>query len=75
MPERVIEAPPDKIARWRELEAEVRRLEFASVDPLGDWHRTARAEQRLPEEDYRVFLLIGGRGSGKHEPGRRASLS
>lgn len=29
------------------------------------WHRAARAEQRLPEGDWRVWYLQGGRGSGK----------
>jgi phage terminase large subunit-like protein len=40
-----------------------------SADPRTAWHKTARPEQRLPEGDYRVFLMLGGRGAGKTRSG------
>jgi phage terminase large subunit-like protein len=46
-----------------------RRLKEAPADPRSEWRRTARPEQLLPDGDYRVFLLTGGRGSGKSRAG------
>ena len=48
-----------------------RRLEDAPEDPRTRWRRTARPEQLLPplEDPWRVFLLTGGRGSGKTQVG------
>ncbi|WP_244479303.1 MULTISPECIES: terminase family protein [unclassified Rhizobium] len=34
-----------------------------------DWRLTGRAEQRPPPGDWRVWLLMGGRGSGKTRAG------
>ncbi|WP_244483800.1 DNA-packaging protein [Rhizobium sp. Root482] len=36
---------------------------------LGTWSNTRRLEQRPPEGDWRVWLLMGGRGSGKTRAG------
>ena len=36
---------------------------------LGTWSNTSRSEQRPPEGDWRVWLLMGGRGSGKTRAG------
>jgi hypothetical protein len=36
---------------------------------LGGWHLTARLAQTPPEGDWRVWLLMGGRGSGKTRAG------
>lgn len=46
-----------------------RNLDEAPIDPREQWRRTARPEQRLPDDDYRVFLIVGGRGSGKTRAG------
>ena len=46
-----------------------RNLDKAPADPRAEWHKAARPEQRLPEDDYRVFLIVGGRGSGKTRAG------
>jgi phage terminase large subunit-like protein len=35
----------------------------------GEWALTARPEQRPPDGDWRVWLLMGGRGSGKTRAG------
>lgn len=71
MPERVIEGPPEKLTRLRDLEAEVRRLEFESSDTVGEWHRTARPDQLLPplDDPWRILYFQGGRGSGKTRSG------
>ncbi len=36
---------------------------------LRDWQLTGRLEQRPPEGDWRTWLLLGGRGSGKTRAG------
>ncbi len=36
---------------------------------LATWSNTSRSEQRPPEGDWRVWLLMGGRGSGKTRAG------
>jgi phage terminase large subunit-like protein len=36
---------------------------------LNAWNHTARSEQKPPEGDWRVWLLMGGRGSGKTRAG------
>jgi phage terminase large subunit-like protein len=48
-----------------------RRLEAAPEDPRTEWRRIARPEQLLPplDDPWRVFLLTGGRGSGKSRSG------
>jgi len=48
-----------------------RRLRDAPEDPREQWRRTARPEQLLPPltDPWRVFLLTGGRGSGKSRSG------
>jgi phage terminase large subunit-like protein len=71
MAERIIEAPAEKIARLRELEAEVQRLEFEAADTVGEWRTIARPDQLLPplDDPWRILLLTGGRGSGKSRAG------
>jgi phage terminase large subunit-like protein len=51
------------------------RLEEEPVDPRIEWRATARPEQLLPPDPWRVFYLQGGRGSGKRAAGLRASLT
>ena len=48
-----------------------RDLEEAPEDPRTEWRRTARPEQLLPplSDPWRIFLLTGGRGSGKSRSG------
>lgn len=46
-----------------------RRLEKSKPDPRVAWRRTARPDQLLPEGDWRIFYLQGGRGSGKTRSG------
>jgi phage terminase large subunit-like protein len=43
-------------------------------DPVADWRAAARPEQLMPplSEDWRVWLLLGGRGSGKTRSGAQA---
>ena len=39
---------------------------------LYDWETWARPEQIWPSGDWRTWLLLGGRGSGKTRPGAEA---
>lgn len=50
-----------------------RRLDEGPKDPRIEWRATARPEQLLPPDPWRIFYLQGGRGSGKHAPGLRDS--
>ena len=52
-----------------------RRMDEEPLDPRLAWRATARPEQLLPPDPWRVFYLQGGRGSGKRAAGRRASLT
>lgn len=47
-------------AEWRSWSPEKKRRLRRHL-----WHRAARPEQRIPEGDWRVWYLQGGRGSGK----------
>lgn len=49
----------------RELRAELRR----PLEIRKQWHEAARAEQRPPEGDWRIWYLRGGRGAGKTRTG------
>jgi len=51
-------ADAGRLERFRNLVAYVR-----------DWTQTGRSEQKPPEGDWRVWLLMGGRGSGKTRAG------
>lgn len=42
-----------------------RRLEEVPEDPRTEWHRTARPDQLLPGDPFRIVYYQGGRGSGK----------
>ena len=39
---------------------------------LYDWRLWARPEQTMPEGEWRTWLILGGRGSGKTRPGAEA---
>ena len=43
--------------------------------PERRWHRTARREQLPPDGDWRVWLFMGGRGTGKPPCGREWLIS
>ncbi len=66
------DVPPDMDAPGMR---EVGRMEFdpssrGQVWVLDSWHMQGRAEQKPPEDtDWRNWLLIGGRGSGKTRAG------
>jgi len=49
-----------------------RRLDEEPADPREEWRRTARPEQLLPPDPWRVWLLTGGRGSGKTRAGSQS---
>lgn len=51
-------ADANRLKRFRNLSTFVR-----------DWSQTGRSEQRPPAGDWRVWLLMGGRGSGKTRAG------
>jgi phage terminase large subunit-like protein len=42
-----------------------RRLKEAPKDPRVEWRATARPEQLMPKQPFRVLYFQGGRGSGK----------
>jgi phage terminase large subunit-like protein len=44
-------------------------IEDQSADPRRAWRKSARADQLLPKEPWRTWLLMGGRGSGKTRAG------
>lgn len=47
-------------ADWHDWPIEAKRRLYRKL-----WHRCARPEQRIPDGDWRVWYLQGGRGSGK----------
>jgi phage terminase large subunit-like protein len=57
-------APPDPL-----LSRLADRLESAPRDPRLAWRRTARPDQLQPAGNFRVWLIRGGRGSGKTKAG------
>lgn len=42
---------------------------FMGHDPLPDWYHQARENQRIPPGDWRIWLIIAGRGFGKTRTG------
>ena len=60
----MIEFPPD--ATVEDIEAALADLSEAdAAECLYDWPSWARAEQRMPEGDWRTWLILSGRGWGK----------
>jgi phage terminase large subunit-like protein len=58
------------IDRWMgELASGASASEAHAERALGNWRVFARAEQVAPEGDWRTWLLMGGRGSGKTRAG------
>jgi phage terminase large subunit-like protein len=49
-----------------------RRLSEAPKDPRVEWRSTARPDQLLPDEPFRILYFQGGRGSGKTRSGAQA---
>jgi len=64
----IIQAPPDKLRRLRELQEMARK----SFDPRARWRLTARPDQLPPDGDWRIWYIRGGRGSGKTRAGAQA---
>jgi phage terminase large subunit-like protein len=67
----IIQAPPDKIRRLRDLQEQKRQRQLRQSDPRIAWRATARPEQLLPPDDahaggWRVCYWQGGRGAGKN---------
>lgn len=57
-------------AFWQEVEAEIgRQPKRVLLRAMPDWPLCARPSQLPPEGDWRQWLLIGGRGSGKTRAG------
>ncbi len=55
---------------WREVDAELRRQPARVLRrAMPDWSLCARPSQLPPAGDWRQWLLIGGRGSGKTRAG------
>ena len=42
---------------------------------LYDWEFWARPEQLMPAGEWRTWLLLGGRGSGKTRPAAEAAMA
>jgi predicted phage terminase large subunit-like protein len=63
MPSPVISAPSDLLSRFAD------RLEATPADPRIVWRRSARPDQLEPAGNFRVWLIRGGRGSGKTRAG------
>ncbi|MGK6315258.1 DNA-packaging protein [Neorhizobium sp. DT-125] len=55
---------PRKPSRWRDSP-----LVYHSRPLRRDWRNTARPEQKPPAGDWRTWLIMGGRGSGKTRAG------
>lgn len=51
------------------LSLATKRIVLDNRRRLGGWHLTARLAQTPPKGDWRVWLLMGGRGSGKTRAG------
>jgi phage terminase large subunit-like protein len=47
-------------------------IEDQSADPRRAWRKAARPEQLMPPDPWRIWLLMGGRGSGKTRSGAQA---
>lgn len=63
-------APPERFDRW------FCDRPTCKGTPHGEWTwNHCRAEQRLPQGDWRVFYLRGGRGSGKTRGAAEAFVS
>src|ERR1035441_8060721 len=63
----IIQAPPDKVRRLRDLQKQKRQRQLSQADPRRAWLATARPEQLLPPgDDWRVCYWQGGRGAGKN---------
>ncbi len=51
------------------LSSATKRIVLSNRRQIGHWHCKARLAQTPPEGDWRVWLLMGGRGSGKTRAG------
>ncbi|TCQ28924.1 phage terminase large subunit-like protein [Rhizobium sp. PP-CC-3G-465] len=60
-------AQPNGFADWLAAAGDLSPVLLARL--TSDWRLTGRPEQRPPPGDWRVWLLMGGRGSGKTRAG------
>jgi phage terminase large subunit-like protein len=64
---------PSRITAQEARAAALALPEEAASAILYDWRDTwARPEQLMPQGDWRTWLILGGRGSGKTRPGAEA---
>lgn len=64
MADTLLEIKLDKLRRLRELQQQQRELDNGDATRKA-WHETARPDQREPEGDWFVWLILAGRGWGK----------